>query len=828
MKFYYRMLIAIFMVMASVTNLAAQYDCLYLVGNVSSWNSPSQSNADFYQNYKLQSDGDFLGSPILKGSFDVSSLGDAPMFRFYSALEGWEQNSYGSQYQDMPVDFSLSAMQTGQKLTEGKGSFNITDWTGNILYITVWNGLVWASNSGCYDPTVIPVINDLDAMTPCDGDPGIYSANFVGNTGNIKVKGSVVGHPESEWLYIAPKKDLVPDEYGIVVLDFDYSESPVNFEYVYSGFGTPSFMTYVDLYNKKLYCNNKYSKWLTGSINDCPKITFDNYKNYDQYLLSSYTRNYLLTDVPAGQVKVIYDTPSFGKSYQDFKSWNVDRDLYCNTLFDAFFDVNWPGGTLFAENSVMGYIKSLDEMYLWTLEEDMTPILLQPKSSGIFEGVVSLPAGMLENGIKVLFQDKTLQAPGIDVYNGMNNSFFNDQKTTIELDYLISGNAPYALLNQFPYGAQIKVSVNRNDNTLSFTVVDGEIQNVPIMKWVDAGDREQSGEWLFKRYDNKTFINTMVSISLESIQSTEWHIGMSDGSIVVPNWNAGVSEGYGMTRYPVTLIKSNEIPEDAILSVSAPFYKWYDLTAFQFNVESQEFIVYQSNDALSEITVEDGFKLPKCLYLYGLVYNPEVNNQVNAMTGGQRWFNLNNTRDNILPLVYDSDNKCGVYEGKFSLKNQPSDWTIINIGILPALLSDNPAVGVDVMEDNLMYPIEHDIFQKNAIVTYSTSTFDVYTKDAPSEDYTVRVYIYGPDNVKIWVGNGAATIKEIELTDLDALQIIGLKGAIRMESLTPVDISVYSVNGSLVRKTKIQAGSTTLDGFHPGVYIVNGKKVFVL
>ena len=61
----------------------------------------------------------------------------------------------------------------------------------------------------------------------------------------------------------------------------------------------------------------------------------------------------------------------------------------------------------------------------------------------------------------------------------------------------------------------------------------------------------------------------------------------------------------------------------------------------------------------------------------------------------------------------------------------------------------------------------------------------------------------------------------------DYLGVTGDKGAIRFQAAKPQDVSIYNLQGTLVRSVRLEAGLTTLQGFTPGVYVAAGQKVIV-
>jgi hypothetical protein len=113
---------------------------IFLVGAPSGWTGPSADNAAHYEAFKLF---DLEDNGVYTGTFTIKA-GEA-MFRFYTALTGWDADSFGSQTEDAPVDIALAdGVYTGAAMA-GKGSWNIPDWTeeGKLaISVDVPNGKV--------------------------------------------------------------------------------------------------------------------------------------------------------------------------------------------------------------------------------------------------------------------------------------------------------------------------------------------------------------------------------------------------------------------------------------------------------------------------------------------------------------------------------------------------------------------------------------------------------------------------------------------------------------------------------------------------------------
>lgn len=109
---------------------------IYLVGQPEGWKGPDAANAAHYANWRLFEKTDQIGSNVYYGVFDINA--GSAMFRFYTALTGWDADSWGSQADDSPLDYELAADGAlTTDLVKGKGSFSFPDWPGGEMTIMV-------------------------------------------------------------------------------------------------------------------------------------------------------------------------------------------------------------------------------------------------------------------------------------------------------------------------------------------------------------------------------------------------------------------------------------------------------------------------------------------------------------------------------------------------------------------------------------------------------------------------------------------------------------------------------------------------------------------
>lgn len=106
---------------------------IYLVGAPSGWNQPSESNAGVYAAWAIQETA--IGSDTYIANFEIPA--GQFQFRFYTALDGWDNSSIGAQEADSPVDIELTNNVYSGSLVKGKGSWQISSWTGGYVTCTV-------------------------------------------------------------------------------------------------------------------------------------------------------------------------------------------------------------------------------------------------------------------------------------------------------------------------------------------------------------------------------------------------------------------------------------------------------------------------------------------------------------------------------------------------------------------------------------------------------------------------------------------------------------------------------------------------------------------
>lgn len=108
---------------------------IYLVGSPEGWAGPTENNAEHYAPWRLFEPKNGIGSKVYSAVFDLPA---APMFRFYTALTGWDADSYGSQAEDNPIDYPEYTGGTASfGMVKGKGAYNFPNLPAGTYTITV-------------------------------------------------------------------------------------------------------------------------------------------------------------------------------------------------------------------------------------------------------------------------------------------------------------------------------------------------------------------------------------------------------------------------------------------------------------------------------------------------------------------------------------------------------------------------------------------------------------------------------------------------------------------------------------------------------------------
>lgn len=108
---------------------------MYIIGQCSGWKEPADANKEDLAEWIIMETG--VGTGIYQGTYDIPA--GTFQLRFYTALSGWDGGaSIGSQEADANVAITMSnGVYEGTITAPGKGNWQISDWEGGLVKITV-------------------------------------------------------------------------------------------------------------------------------------------------------------------------------------------------------------------------------------------------------------------------------------------------------------------------------------------------------------------------------------------------------------------------------------------------------------------------------------------------------------------------------------------------------------------------------------------------------------------------------------------------------------------------------------------------------------------
>ena len=181
---------------------------IYLVGSPEGWAGPVEANADHYAEWRLFEPKTAIGSKVFSGVFNLPA---APMFRFYTALTGWDADSYGTQAEDNPIEYpEFTSGEFSEPLVKGKGAYSFPNLPAGEYTIIVdmsdaknMSVTIKAGASsvvvakyiylvGSISGWKAPAANNADAYADFrlvdDSDSGIYTGTFDCPAGHVNFR----------------------------------------------------------------------------------------------------------------------------------------------------------------------------------------------------------------------------------------------------------------------------------------------------------------------------------------------------------------------------------------------------------------------------------------------------------------------------------------------------------------------------------------------------------------------------------------------------------------------------------------------------------------
>lgn len=113
---------------------------IWVIGNYAgSWIGPDAANETALEPYALSEKDDAIGSKKYYGTIEFTTEAEGSIFRFYTALEGWDANSLGCSGgtdSDTPVEFPdfVAGSTLEHALAATKDSFKFENYCGKIEF----------------------------------------------------------------------------------------------------------------------------------------------------------------------------------------------------------------------------------------------------------------------------------------------------------------------------------------------------------------------------------------------------------------------------------------------------------------------------------------------------------------------------------------------------------------------------------------------------------------------------------------------------------------------------------------------------------------------
>lgn len=108
---------------------------IYLVGTPTGFTAPVEDNAAFYEDWALYEADNAIGSDVYSATFFIPD--NQFEMRFYKALTGWDEDSYGPVDGDEQFTIAFEDGEYAGPIKKGKGKYYVPDWTANWVKFTV-------------------------------------------------------------------------------------------------------------------------------------------------------------------------------------------------------------------------------------------------------------------------------------------------------------------------------------------------------------------------------------------------------------------------------------------------------------------------------------------------------------------------------------------------------------------------------------------------------------------------------------------------------------------------------------------------------------------
>lgn len=792
----------------------APSDEMFLVGQCEGWNPPIEANRKHFESWKLSHT-----TKGFYGSFDIAA-GEA-MFRFYTALDGWENSSIGCQVVDSSISYEMTNGTFKGTYVSGKGSWDFPSWVGGTMYIfinTDEKTVEFSQNpisdvgepaEGGYTPkTGVYLYYDGQYHELTKRNSTVYQGHVYCNPGTefrlfTRVSGYSVDEPEWAGSYAlsAPSAGYTLEYDDLGVAEFDYTvndgvtTSGANSFIADYGDGYPNCYVTVDTENRKVYIDNAKTYYLVGSLTNDEVPSYSTRSQYRNAALNRWQSGVL--DVPAGDFSFSYYSLGEGRLFITERTVEFDGalavkgDVNYGYLYNKNVIKGWKGGKLLFSFDRIVDAGKLNNI---TVNSGCSSQTFTETAVGslIYKGTLAINPAADKSMYLNLGGDVYMSSGPWGTDHFIGGSFHAETGISCS-------NYKIFYFPEIAMATNLDVTVNLNDLTVDVTVDEADLGDVytvctdgvkgSMLEPVAGNGSKVYGPMYL--YDN---------------EEHKFNIAGPDGSMIVPADGAdtGLSfDKYGIWRGGFSTI-SDSHDESTIPGwrVSALDKNGYYLTSFSVILDM----------ANSEITVVS----PNAANVY---YTVTVNPGDMSFIGTYPCVdNLSEIEDGILSTTDGVVYRGSVVVDKTATMTMfylfsglaPVDGSVINYVVSPR---DGIAPAIDLTSSETVVALS-DIPNWNSLpweVTHSAGLEKIYL-EYDSFNHTLSFSKANSGVEDVAVGNRCG--------------ITAMKGCVKVETDTDMSLTIYSLQGIVVKRVDVKAGVTMID-MPAGFYIANGHKLIV-
>lgn len=792
------------------SNSIPSNDCIYMVGSPQGWNIYN----DDLRLYPT-TDGGFYGS------FDIYGPTTDVMFRFYTALGDWENNSIGWCFEDMLgeyVTFNEDGLYTGG-CCFGKGPWAISEWPGGTLYVYV--------NLEDYrvEFSTVPLNHELVDTSIERPRMFVYSETSNGLT-ELKLQsdgtffGKMSGAKDgvarfallSELSLYTPDDPkwndgefIVPAADGIVKVDRQgVAEASYKKAVGYTPFevnlDSPVFNYYVtvDPSANKVYVENGEYMFITGEFTDVKELTFENRSELSAY---QYDSNATIS-IPADKFDFEVRRAIGDKSKLYVANIEFDEAGAYQGYSDfgiRYVKENWSGGSIMID--LKGHIINLAEIKALAMVVNNEVVTME-RVAGTNSFIGKADFVRNEYGAPSLYFLINRYSNSESYYYGYPLGFANSEKLVTDETGVVSGKLTYYYdsnnVGCFPtfFGeGEAEVTVDLSD---LIATVKLPVDNLrPAYELVADEESPLDGTIAYPSESNED----AVVVAASANEDVEFNFTKPDGTVLVPDGDGDIEfDACGLWTGSFKALGSPSGSRIAARRAAAGEAKW-------------------------------NLRLSDCMPTNLFILIDEGSNAIKVFSSAHN-SDVIFIKNKVRPTIENIDeilatamrkNAEGHYVGSFEVVENEENYVSF-INTLTDLSGALPAVG-------LYCP-----FEANAARTFDCTESESQTRGAVFSTWSSPWVVigsgtlyadYNPEANELTVtGKAMDGIENVAADNVHCISIVPVAGGLRFYAPFDFHADVYMINGFRAKSLDLPAGVTVVD-LPAGFYIVNGKKYFV-